>query len=713
MHRRWVSLISILLVAFSGMVIAWQLLHCDREATLRSWKLQFRNDRNDTGDYGIIASVIQSYVRSRQLAATHDIVKRDQLTIPASGLCRYIDLVLPKTGRVFMTDMTGVTNCQKIIYYYYVTYYLFPREVGVSLDQPAHPTQDGFPGRAAVSDQEIRATGYDAVVAFPPDATLTLRLLRPLSEFPVKEPVNPDWFPSSTDAIAAFLLPWLTALTGMWLVRLLFPALSRQTPLLEQWAYGLGLGMMAVAAVTLAIKLCGFRGHYLVCLATGVGAAAEIWRNRRAYAAGLTGNCRELRRRPVVLAIVAVGLLVFLVLFRLAGLQGLVDFDAPMAWVLKAKILHLFAGSELREWFSNPRLANAHLDYPTLVPSLHATTFDSLGHVNEFVTKFWHVGMLLLLLISLGSLNRGGQSRSYAPYFALLGLLLLPAVQKYAQLEGATLPMVFFTVLGLGQWTLWQLEKDRNRLELGLTLLFGAAMTKFEGSIFLLLAGGWLLLVSSAWSGLRWSWRCWRVPVFCVLSALPFVCLRLQITSVNYESNWAGHVLSHPGTVLSMLSNWWRLFLIQSARLFVHPGFASWSGENGQLHWTGHWQGISSLYNPSTLILPWLCLLMTIMVWIARPERRRAVVWILAIFITAVGVFSGIFASFANITSLDSVIGYTADAHGARYLLPILLAWFATIIILCFRDEPARIPIIEPARSDPVNEAIEPETETG
>ena len=102
-------------------------------------------------------------------------------------------------------------------------------------------------------------------------------------------------------------------------------------------------------------------------------------------------------RRPFLIAILVTGLLVFLILFRLAGLQGLMDYDSVMAWLPKAKIIHLYTGSEIVQWFSNPRLAHAHLDYPTLVPSLHAATYDSLGHVDEFVTKFWPTWMLLFL----------------------------------------------------------------------------------------------------------------------------------------------------------------------------------------------------------------------------------------------------------------------------------------------------------------------------
>jgi hypothetical protein len=78
---------------------------------------------------------------------------------------------------------------------------------------------------------------------------------------------------------------------------------------------------------------------------------------------------------------------------------------------------------------------------------------------------------------------------------------------------------------------------------------------------------------------------------------------------------------------------------------------------------------------------------MTVALWFAIPTRRQIVVWILAMFLGAVAALSGVFASFANITSLDAVIGYTADAHGARYLLPMLLAWFATTLTILFSDQ--------------------------
>ncbi len=571
-----------------------------------------------------------------------------------------------------MTDMTGPTNQYKLGYYYFMTYYLFPREIGVSVDKPTRMTKDGFPGRTAESDQEILSNGFDVRTDITSDIWNT-RALRKLS---IRDPVNPDWFDSNSDRIVAFLLPLLTALAGMWLFRFLFPALSERMPLLEQLAYSLGLGMMAVAALTLGVKLCGFHGRGLILSVTALGSIAEVWRDHKILLIKITASSWKMVRSPITAAFVIIGFLVFLILFRLAGLQGLVEFDAVAEWSLKAKIMHLYSGTELVQWFSNPRLAYAHFDYPTLVPSLHSATYDSIGHVDEFVTKFWPAWMLLFLLLALASLNRAGNHWRHVPPFVLLGLLFLPATQQYVQWEGGTMPMVFFTVPGFVQCALWLIGKDRARLGLGLALLFGAAMTKFEGFIFLALAGSWMLLLPSARPSLKPSPRLWQVLAFCFLAALPFICLRVQIPSLYYEAGWAGYALHNP---VSTLSNWPGIFMILLAQLFVSSDFANW----------GRWDGFSSLYNHLTLGLAWFCLLMTIALWFAVPARRRVIVWILAMLAGVLAVFSGVFASLVNNTSMAKVIGFTGDTGAGRYLLPVLLAWFATLMTVFFAELPS------------------------
>jgi len=662
MNGRWANLVSISLVIFASLVITWQIRHC-------------------AGDQGtaIHSSLTQSFIRGERLAGITNIVPRNHEPVPFSEKAVYYDLVLPGNVSVFLTNMTGPTNYNRIMYYYYLTYYLFPREVGTSLDHKTCITKDRLLGRTSESSQEIHTNGFDLRFDISP-ARMEVTAL---SGIPVRFPTNPAWFNSNHDTGMAFLLPLLTALAGMWLFRFLFPALGGQMPLLEQLACGLGLGMMAVAALTLGIKLCGWHGYHLVFLLAGVGAIAEIWHNRNVYGARVAGGRRKVVHRPVSFTLLAVGALVFLVFFRLAGLQGVVEYDAVMAWSLKAKIIHLYTGNEIVQWFSNPRLAHAHLDYPTLVPSLHAATYDSIGQVDDYVTKFWPAWMLFFLLASLASLNRGGSGRFHAPHFAVLGLLLLPATQKYVQMEGGTLPMIFFTVMGFVQCALWLVGKDHVRLGLGLTFLLGAAMSKFEGFIFLALAGSWLLLVPSARPGLRAPPNLWRVLAFWFLAALPFVCLRVQIPVLHFESGWAGYALHNPGTTLSNCP--W-IFMILLARLFVSSDFADWNGEGGGMHWTGRWDGFSSLYNHTTLGLAWLGLFMTVACWFAMPARRQAAVWALAMLVGAIAAFSLVFASLFNVTNLVSAIGYTEDHIAGRYLLPILLAWFATIMTLFFAN---------------------------
>ena len=588
-----------------------------------------------------------------------------------------------------MTDMTGPANYDKIGYYFYSTYYLFPREIGVSVDQPTRMTKDGFLGRTAESDQEILDHGFNVKFDASQRALLRAAALRAV---PLKDPTNPDWFNSNSDTAVAFLLPLLTTLAGMWLFRFLFSTLSKQMPLLEQLACGLGLGMMAVAALTLGVKLCGFSGRGLILSVTALGSIAEIWCHRKAYWTGISAGYRRLIHNPVAIAMLVTGSLVFLILFRLAGLQEFVDGDA-MRWMLKAKIIHLYTGSEIVQWFSNPRLAHAHLDYPTLVPSLHSATYDSLGHVDEFVTKFWSTWMLLFLMGALASLTRAGKSRFHAPAFALLGLLLLPATQMYVQWEGSTLPMIFFTVMGFVQCAIWLVGKDRARLGLGLTLLFGGAMTHFEGFIFLALVGGWILLLPSARPPLKLSLQFWWMLAFWVLAALPFICLRLQIPSLHYQSGWAGYALHYPGITLS---HWPAIFTILFARLFVNPDLASWSGEGGMFHWIGKWDGWSSLYNHTTLGLAWFCLFMTVALWFAVPARRQVVVWILTMFIGVTVALSGVFTSFISVDGLSEAINLTKDLTGGRYVLPVMLAWFATILTLFFADLPSATATLAP-----------------
>jgi len=673
MNHRWATIISLGLAIYAYLVVATQFFDFDR------------------GKYGGM-SVSQYLLYQQQLTQPTNIWEVERMGISLSSYCRSLDLTLPANARVYMTDMVGKTNSGKGGYYVFMTYYLFPRDIAVSLDQPARSTVYGYEGRQPVSDAELRTNGFDFVVTFA-NNNINSRLL---NDDQLKRPENPDWFGNYSDALKAFLLPLFTALSGLWLLGILFPSFgvnNKNIPLLEKLACGFGLGLMAVAALTLGIKLCGFHGSGVVFGLTGLSAIIFLWLHRRFFVAGFSGGFRAVLLNPVTLIMI----LIFALIFRLAAVQPIVEFDAVSSWMLKAKIFFLCTGNEIIQWFSNPRLNHAHLDYPTLVPALHAATFDSLGHVNEFATKYWPAWMLLFLVAALAAINRRTDKNGLSsPAFLLLALVFLPATFKYVLYEGGTMPMVFFTVLGFLQCAAWQVERDPVRLLLGFTLLFGAAMSKFEGMITIAAAGGWMLLLPSARPAWKFSASPWRMLVFCLLSAMPFLWLRVHIPVLHFESNWASYGLHNPGFTLSAAPG---IFMIVLCRWFLNPAFASWVGDGTELHWNGNWEGVSSLYNHPTFGLAWVCLLLTIVLWFEFPARRKVVYWMLVVILSIMVAISLVFASIFSMTAnFGSVLSYTSEENAGRYLLPLLVAWLATSMTLLYSNLCSRVaPLNAPA----------------
>ena len=543
MQRLWITLVSLALVAFAGLVVTWNIVY-------RTQQVPF---------------IIQSYYSGERLAKITSIIEREEQSTPAAATERRLDLTLPADARLFMMDMTGPTNYCKIGYYFYLTYYLFPREIGISIDEPAYLNKDGFTGRTATSDKEIIDHGYNVRIDITPEAT---QITRVLPGYATLNANNPAWFSSYTDTILSFLLPGFTTLAGMWLFRLVFPSLALRMLILEQLAYGLGLGMMAVAALTLGIKLSGFHGYRVVFVLTAAAGLMEIWHSRKIYWLEIADGCRKLVRRPIAIALLMAGIISFLILFRLAGLEGLNDPDA-MRWMLKAKMIHLCTGSDLVRWFSNPLLAHAHLDYPTLVPSLHATTYDSLGHVDEFVTKFWPAWMLLLLLGALDLQPRPARP-VLRPLLRSFGVVIV-AFHLVVRPDGGG--RFFHGILyGAGFRTVRPLAgRKRPRPACPGVDTFIRGSHDQTRRVHLSGHGGGLDgLLPSARPPLKPLLPLWRAMAFCFLAAIPFFWLRVQIPELEYESGWVGYALQNPANALI---HWPGIFFIMLARFFVCTRF--------------------------------------------------------------------------------------------------------------------------------------------
>ena len=665
--KKWLPLLAAFLaVAYGIVTLAVQFMDLNRSK------------------YGFASfSIPQISERSHLLAAATNAVVSDSMVKRDSSRARDLDLKLPPDVRVYLTEMLGPTNAARCGSYYFFNYYLFPRKILISVDGIYRHTREGQIGRAATNDAELRAAGFDVVVDLPRKGS------EPGNAYALhpgtwEAPRNSDWFHSKRDWFWAFILPPLTGLAGLLLLRLVFPQLKGQLAPGEQLASGFGLGMMAVGALTPGIKLCGFHGYGVLPVVLFLAAGCELWVRRKALGALSWKSLAEPFRNPVVLVMAVF----FVLLFRLAGVTGLVEFDAIAFWMLKAKMFHLYTGPEIIRWFSEPRFDYAHMDYPILMPALHATTWDTLGHVDDFVSKFWLVWMLFGLVVGLFSMLRSARENGAGWSFLLLGVALMPAMAQYAIAEGGTMPMIFFTVLGWSQIAVSILRHERARMGLGLVLVFGAVLTKFEGMVALALALGWLLLLPSTRRSLKLTRASWRAMVFCALAAVPFVYLRAQIPTLHFESSWLRDGLRHP---VSFLASWPQIFLAVVARLFLNPDFASWDAPNGHLHWNGHWEGLVSLVHLPTLGLAWLALALSIIAWLARPSRRSAMLWVLGTVFTMAAALSAVFSCFVGTSDLTTILGfYTMEIVSPRQLLPFLITWAVTMVLLLFLpEEPA------------------------
>lgn len=618
-------------------------------------------------------SLPQLFERQAMLVAMTNELARDSACIPLSAYGRNLAMALPENARVYVSDMLGPENAGKCGYYYFLRYYLFPREVAMALGGTMRFTSSGFTGTPLRTDEQLRMAGYDVVIDFPANKNPTARTLRQLSpHLQTEKSLVGAW-----DALVAFLFPLLVAFVGIRLVKVSFPGLVAKMNLWEMSACGFGLGMMVVAALTLWIKLTDVVGIQLVPVVVVALAGYELWVSRMAIWGWVRERAGETLWHPVVPI-----LMLALVLFcRLATLEGLLEFDAVAAWMTKAKIIYLAAGNNLVGFFADPTLAHAHLDYPTLVPALHAATWGTVGRVNEFVTKCWPVWQLIFLLIGTGSVVKLNSSRWGGPLYWLLALAILPATVEYVRWEGATMPMMFFVATGMVQLALALQDQDRERLLLGGLLLLGAAMTKFEGMILCAVAAGGVV-AGFPFVRRGWTRGWWKAGVLGLLSVSAFLWLRLHIPILHFESFWFRDAIQHLGTTLAY---WPKLMAAIVTTCLFNSSFTAWTVVDGHMEWGGNWDGLGSLINQPTLGLAWVVILLTVAVWMAAPDLRRIVLWSILVAFGAMAFLAFVFGALGATNGFERALSGVADNVSGRYLLPVLMAWGSVMVCLLFR----------------------------
>lgn len=628
-------------------------------------------------------TVTQLYERAAQFAkATSDIEGEGG----SKGASRALDYKLPDSSRVFVLHMLGEENRNNLGYYYLLTYYLFPRKVDISVGQPARfitgppPARIGhYAGTSAQSTDELTALGYDLVVDITAtNASQQFLFLKP----PLAAPGKQRLHPYTGDAIKAFLLPLLVAIFGANVLNRLFPKLYPVIGWGERGACGLAVGILIVGQAAFGLRLMGVPAESAIWWLLLAWAGYVIIRRTVLWSKDAWPNLRPCLH-PALLGLIPLAVL-FFVLFRLAGQLSLMEFDAVASWAFKSKIIHHSKGSELIEHFSNPVWAHAHFDYPPLVPSLYALTYGAIGRVNEFVTKFWPVWMLLFVVVCVLSACRWPRQNTALGLALALGLAFMPFSLDYVFQEGATIPMFFFLTLGGIQMACAIIDNSRERLGLGILILAGAAMCKFEGAIVLIV---WLALLVS-----YKQTRLLLIPNrhglllggLVLLLFSPYLVLRFQIPVLTPESNWTKCLIESP---LQVLSNFPKALFALLATQCVDGEFARWtSPDKASVVWSGQWAGFKSLLNETTLGFLWVGALLSAFLYRHRESRKPTLLFcgVFLLYASALGVVLSALPE--TLDNTNALLDYCYKSTGGRFLSPAICAWVTGLVMLIARS---------------------------
>ncbi|HUB86589.1 MAG TPA: hypothetical protein VMB22_01765, partial [Verrucomicrobiae bacterium] len=178
--------------------------------TLVAANEMFLANSQETGQakYDIL-SYSEFQQRATVLGNESDPIKRDAMCIGLSALGRSLDAQLPTNSRVFLAGMLGETNAGNLGYYYFLSDYLFPREVAISVGAPPKFTFNGFTGQDPTNLDELKDAGYDLVLGVASNGQLESKMLNPFTPRQEEPPPIPGG-----DPIVAFLLPLAVALAG-------------------------------------------------------------------------------------------------------------------------------------------------------------------------------------------------------------------------------------------------------------------------------------------------------------------------------------------------------------------------------------------------------------------------------------------------------------------------------------------------------------------
>jgi hypothetical protein len=247
-------------------------------------------------------------------------------------------------------------------------------------------------------------------------------------------------------------------------------------------------GIVAGTAATLGSRL-GILGLAALAVVTCVAGGARIARSspRTASRVALRRNPFEIAAGIVSLLAIGVVLVAALEVFRI---KPLAEYDGWAMWGMKARAIALLGGT--RDVFASDAYERLHLEYPLLLPALHALPLQLADGFssNTVVLSCLVVGLAGLLAL-WGVLRDRVRPVLLVPFLAAIATA--PAFFGQLATGYADVPLAVFVAAGSVALARWLVDHDVAWLALGTLFLAAAVLTKNEGLLFAFAAFGALL----------------------------------------------------------------------------------------------------------------------------------------------------------------------------------------------------------------------------
>ena len=302
------------------------------------------------------------------------------------------------------------------------------------------------------------------------------------------------------------------------------------------------VGIVAATTATLSLPF-GISGLVVV---TALTCAAGVVRLRRRVEPDQAPTPRDYRRgrRTIELVLAGAGGIVLAVvsLFALATyrLKPLVEYDGWAMWGMKSKAIAWLDGDA--DVLGSQVYERLHLEYPLLVPALHALPIDAAQSFSSSIVVLNCVLVGLAGLLAIWGLLR----EVVRPALLLPALAAIAAMPAFFYQLGsgyADVPVAVVVAGGVAATARWLLDGRAGWLALATLFLAAGALIKNEGLLMavcvliplLVLAGGRRRAVAVAAAIVALVYLPWRIHVAAYDAGSPAYDL-----SSSLDPSWVG-----------------------------------------------------------------------------------------------------------------------------------------------------------------------------